>query len=155
MMNRRKDSENFPILDEKAKQTDVIDPTVEIEFKEKPVEKKVETPQVKPEKPEKSEKPEKPLILENYKQVISAFEKMMDSIKPGKNMEKVKNLPILDLKMMPTVEELHPTKPRDVFRGSRNKKRKMNSRKNHTGKHHTAKPQTGEQISLTKGRFAK
>ena len=141
MMNRRKDSENFPILDQKAKKTDVIDPTQEIQFKEKQKQKLEE----KKTEVKKEEIPQKPLILENYKQVISCFEKMMDSIKPGKNLEKVKHLPILNLKMMPTVEELHPTKPREVFRGSRNKKRKMNSRKQ----------QTGEQISLTKGRFAK
>ena len=138
MMNRRKDSENFPTLDHKATQKDVIDPTKEIEFKEKPAKKKESKPLV-------PEKPKEPIVLENYKQVIKGFEDMMKDIKPGKNLEKVKDLPILDLNMVPTVEELHPTKPREVFRGSRKKRRKIASRKQ----------QQGEQISLTKGRYAK
>ena len=129
MLNRRKDSENFPELDQQSTKKDIIDPTKEIEFKVK----------AKP----KIEEPKKPEILTSYKQVAKFFEKIMNEIKPGEGLEKVKKLPIVDLVQAPTVEELFPTKPREVFRPNKGKRRKKDRRVQ------------GEVISLTKGRYAK
>ena len=133
MLNRRKDSENFPVLEGQSSAKDIVDTTKEIEFEQKKEETKEKTQTAPP----------KPVVVENYKQVVKAFEELMNSIEPGKQLEGLEALPILDLKLTPVIEELFPTKPKEIFRGSRNKK-KRNYRKSQL-----------EMISLTKGRQAK
>ena len=154
-MNRRKDSENFPTLDHKPTENDVIDPTKEIEFKEKPTKEKSTKEKPTKEKSNNDKKIEdkkevkipEPVIISNFRQVSEVFEKLMNEIKPGESLVKVKSLPIVDLGLTPTVEELYPTKPREIFRGSRNRKKKQNKGKKGGNQ--------SEMISLTKGRYGK
>ena len=152
MLDLRKDSENFPELATGSKNKAIIDPTKEVEFPKPPVKKEPSPEEKAPESIEKEiieapkveeQKVLEPVIVKNYKQVINAFKEIMKSIKPTDELEKLKELPVIDIQLIPTVETLYPTKQKDIYRG-KNRKKKGASKKG-----------GAEVVALTKGRHAK
>lgn len=160
-MSKRKDSENFPQLDDKATEKDIIDPSKEILLetlvKVAPKPKKIpseESPKLES-KVEKtcSEKVEtkikepveikkKEILITKRIEVLNYFEELQKDLVPGEGLTNNKSLVILQLTAKSCLEEFEPTMPR-----------KINRFKHKNRKHSKRVPKKNKEIiSLTKGK---
>lgn len=163
-MRKRKDSENFPALEVDESKKGIIDPkevkdltqiTKKKREKEKnsnldsieqllkdtklqDISKMVEEPNQ-----ELKQKLRKKRIISKREDIVSQFEKMFNKIQMNSNLLNFKDLVIIDFEGKPSLEELEPTKPKEIKYKSR-KSRQTNFRKG-----------SGEMLQLTKGKMGK
>lgn len=161
-MKKRKDSENFPALEVEAQQKKLkiqqskSETLSEMNSKTKNTEnepkietieeliKKTQIKDIKKIVEEPNEKLKQKLkqkrIINNRNDIVKLFDKLFDKIKINKNLLEFDDLVIVNKEGKPTLEEIEPTKPKELKQKHR-KSKQSNFRKN-----------TNEVMLLTKGK---
>lgn len=169
-MNKRKDSENFPSLEVDVNKPGIIDPleSIDMTTMSKKINSKVSKKEKEDEKNSDTlekmlkdtnnkdigqivEEPDKNLklklkkkrVISKRQDIVTQFEKMFEKIQINENLQNFKDLVVIDFENKPSLEEIEPTKPKELRYKTR-KSKQTNFKKN-----------SNEVMLLTKGKMNK